>query len=372
MLDAFEGSVEAVVGYWDFPVSSMVPLLCRARGLRSASLEAVLKCEHKYWSRIEQQKVIDAVPRFALIDLEAPSSPPSGLDYPMWLKPVKSYGSELAFHVGSDEEFRKAVIEIRDGIARIGGPFEFVMDQVELPSDIAEVGGQACLAEEALRGDQVTLEGFCREGAVTIYGVVDSVTYAESPSFLRYQYPSRLPAQVLGRTEDLTRRVIAQVGLTDSTFNVEFFHDAERDDIRLLEVNPRHSQSHAQLFEQVDGVSNHECMLRLAVGRDPDLPHGKGPYDVAAKWFLRRFSDGEVRRCPTAEQVAQLEREVPGATVQLLVREGDRLSNLHGQDSYSYQLAHVYVGADSEDDLVGKFDRCVDGLSFEIDDVPGV
>lgn len=27
-LEAFDGSVDAIIGFWDFPVSSMVPLLC--------------------------------------------------------------------------------------------------------------------------------------------------------------------------------------------------------------------------------------------------------------------------------------------------------------------------------------------------------
>jgi biotin carboxylase len=368
-LDNFDGTVDAIVGYWDFPVSSMVPLLCRRRGLRSASLEAVVACEHKYWSRIEQQKVIGELPKFAVVDLDRTPEPPAGLDYPMWLKPVKSYGSELAFHVRDVKEFHTAAARIKEGISRIGEPFEFVMDHLQLPPEIAEVGAQACVAEEALRGNQVTLEGFSRKGQIVVYGVVDSVTYAESPSFLRFEYPSRLPAEVLGMMEDLTRRVITQLNLSDSTFNVEFFHEPTSGDVRLLEVNPRHSQSHARLFEQVDGVSNHGCMVNLALGRDPDIPQGKGPYDVAAKWFLRRFTDGVVRRCPTQDQVAQVERDIPGVTVRLLAAEGDRLSELPGQDSYSFQLAHLYVAAESEDELTAKYETCVDALPFEIDEI---
>ena len=38
-LEAADPPPDAIVGYWDFPVSSMVPILCRERGLASASLE---------------------------------------------------------------------------------------------------------------------------------------------------------------------------------------------------------------------------------------------------------------------------------------------------------------------------------------------
>ena len=61
-VEAFDGPVHAVIGFWDFPVSTMVPMLCERLGLRWASLESVVKCEHKYWSRLEQAKVIDEVP----------------------------------------------------------------------------------------------------------------------------------------------------------------------------------------------------------------------------------------------------------------------------------------------------------------------
>ncbi len=63
VLDAHEGSIDAIVGYWDFPpVSTLVPMLGREYGTRTTSLESVVKCEHKYWSRLEQRKAVDACP----------------------------------------------------------------------------------------------------------------------------------------------------------------------------------------------------------------------------------------------------------------------------------------------------------------------
>lgn len=53
--------------------------------------------------------------------------------------------------------------------------------------------------------------------------------------------------------------------------------------------------------------------------------------------------------------------------MQLNVAEGDRLSELHGEDSYSYELAHIYIGAAGQRDLEDKFARCVHALPFAID-----
>ncbi|MEE1929608.1 ATP-grasp domain-containing protein [Streptomyces sp. TRM 70351] len=367
-LDAFEGSIDAIVGFWDFPVSTLVPMLGERYGTRSTSLESIIKCEHKYWSRLEQQKVIDEHPRFALVDLENDAKPPEGLRFPMWLKPVKSFSSELAFGVKNEEEFHEAVAEIREGISRIGAPFEIILDRLDLPPEIADAGGQACLAEESLTGEQYAVEGYVYDGEVTVYGVLDSINYPGSSCFLRHQYPSRLPQQVADRLRDVSKRVMKQLGMDNATFSIEFFYDAETDEVNLLEVNPRHSQSHAEMFEYVDGVPNHHCMISLALGQDPQLPHQEGPYQVAAKWYYRRFADGVVRRVPTAEELRAVEKEIPGVKVEVIPSEGQRLSEMPGQDQYSFELAHIFVGAADDEELREKYDRCVEALRFEFDD----
>ncbi|WP_046470786.1 ATP-grasp domain-containing protein [Allosalinactinospora lopnorensis] len=367
-LRSFDGRVDAIIGYWDFPVSSMVPILCADFGLRSAPLDAVVRCEHKYWSRLTQAEVIDEHPRFALVRLDGEEpSPPSEVGFPMWLKPVKSASSELAYLVEDEERFHHAVREIREHVGRVGDPFNFVLSHIDLPPEIAAAGGRSCLAEEAVGGMQLTVEGYVFDGDARVHGVVDSHNYADTSSFLRYQYPSSLPETVVERLASISKRVVRQTGLDSTTFNIEFFWEPTSNAINLLEVNPRHSQSHARLFEFVDGIPNHQIQIHLALGREPILPRRQGPYNVAATWFVRRFEDGVVRRTPTTEEIARVESKVPGVRIQVEVAEGDRLSDKHGQDSYSYELARVYAGAEDEAELRKKYDTCVNELPFEFD-----
>ncbi|MGP3977048.1 ATP-grasp domain-containing protein [Streptomyces sp. 8N114] len=365
VLDSFDGRVDAVVGYWDFPVSTMIPLLAEQYGTRSTSLDSVVKCEHKYWSRLEQQQVIDEVPRFGRVDLDAAQpEPPAGVRFPMWVKPALSYSSELAYGVADLEEFRTAVDKIREGITRLGEPFEYVLDQIELPDEMARVGGMVCLAEERLTGLQVAVEGYVHQGAVTVYGVLDSINYPDTPSFLRHQYPSRLPEPVQERLAEVSRRVVRQIGMDAATFSIEFFYDPGKDEIKLLEINPRHSQSHAELFGYVDGVPNHHCMLALALGRDPALPHRAGPYLCAAKWYHRWFTDGVARQVPSDEEVARVEEEIPGVRIDVVPDEGQRLRNLAQQDSYSYEIAHIFTAGEDETELREKYDRAIAALGL--------
>ncbi|MGH4025622.1 MAG: ATP-grasp domain-containing protein, partial [Pseudonocardiaceae bacterium] len=299
---------------------------------------------------------------------ERDTDPPAGVSYPMWVKPVKSFSSDLAFGVANRQEFLDALAQIRDGIGRVGAPFEIVLEHLDLPPEIADAGGMVCLAEESISGRQLTLEGYRYGGQTHTLGVVDSVTHDESPSFVRFQYPASIPEQVTKRMADISDRVIRRVGLEHTTFNIEFFWDENSDSLRLLEVNPRHSQSHAELFEQVDGAANHLAMLHLALGREPDLPRREGPYRVSAKWFLRHWTDGVICRHPNEQEIEQVHREIPGVTVDVIAHKGDRLSELVDQDSYSYKIANIYVGADDEAELIEKYERCVAALPFEIDD----
>jgi hypothetical protein len=107
ILQSFSGHVDAVVGYWDFPVSTALPMLRRPLGLPGPSLEAVLTCEHKYWSRIVQAQVAaEHVPAFCAVDpfAEDPRQDVS-VGFPFWLKPVKSVLSHLGFRVADKADF---------------------------------------------------------------------------------------------------------------------------------------------------------------------------------------------------------------------------------------------------------------------------
>ncbi|WP_258934566.1 hypothetical protein [Nesterenkonia pannonica] len=159
------------------------------------------------------------------------------------------------------------------------------------------------------------------------------------------------------------------MGLHHSTFNIEYFWDADAQKLRLLEINSRHSQSHAQLFQLVDGRPNHACMVDLALGRRPQMPAQNGEFKVAATWFLRHFKDGWIRRAPTSEEVRAIEEKYPGTTIQVDKGEGRRLSGDVAEDSYSFALAEIFTAGQSEDDMIETYNKVVDELNFEIEDL---
>jgi hypothetical protein len=371
-LAAFPGSVDAVVGYIDIPVGVMLPILCANFGLRSPSLKSVLKCQHKYWSRLIQAEVIpEHIPRFTSFDPFDPRAL-ERIDffYPFWIKPVKSGGSHLGFRINRPEDFHRALPLIRQAIPRLAEPYNQLMEYSDLPPAVAKVDAYHFLAESILTGRQCTLEGYVHNGEVHVYGMVDSIRHRNRTTFFRYQYPSSLPRRVHRKMVEVAGKVLRHIGLDHSPFNVEFFWRPRDDTVWLLEINTRISQSHAPLFEKVDGASNHLVMVETALGRRPELPRGQGAYRCAAKFYLRSFVDRVVTRVPDEKEIAALRAEIPGLEVLPTVAAGTRLSTLPEQDSYSYSMAYLFLGGENQADLLRKYRHCLERLRFEAEPVP--
>jgi hypothetical protein len=367
-MEAFSGTLDGVASYWDFPGTLLVAILAERFGLPGPSLSAMFKCEHKYWSRLEQQKAIpNNIPYFRAFDpFDDGAYGKLQLVPPFWVKPIKSFRSFLAFQISGERQFNAVMDICRERQALIVEPFRKLLRDFDMPDEIAEMP-ETFLAETPIGGAQCTLEGYVYEGTVVVYGVVDSIRAPDSSSFTRYEYPSVLPLEIQHRMIDLARLAITQIGLDNCPFNIEFFYDQTADKAWLLEINPRISQAHTDLFEKVTGRSHHSVMLDLALGRKPKPFERAGRFNTAAHFMLRTMESGRVTRVPSPEAIAHLGHRQPGTIVKVAVKPGQHLSELQGQDMYSYELAEVYIGGRDQLDLLDKYDEALTALQFDID-----
>ncbi len=366
-LDAFDGGVDAIIAHWDFPVSIIAPMLAAERGLPAPSLESLLKCEHKYWSRLEQKQAIpEVVPAFCAFDPFSDDALETiSLEYPFWIKPVKAHSSDLGFMITDDEEFWDALQEIRSEIENVGDAFETVLGRVDLPAELSELGGNACIAEQLVSGTQFAPEGSVTGGEFDVHGVFHMRKDENGTSFDRLSYPTAdVPAEVQEKAIELSRRFLEHIGFDNGCFNSEFMWDEETGELSLIEFNTRISQSHSEMFLKVDGVSNHQVAVEVALGRKPRMPEGKGEFDVAGQYMIFHDDDAIVTRVPTKEEIRAVQENYPGTVITLEVKEGDRLSELPGQDSYRFRLGKVYLGAGNHQEMDEKFRTVVDALDF--------
>ena len=365
------GGPDAVASFFDFPGTVMVPVLAKEFGLPGASLESVMKCENKYWSRLEQQRVVpEHIPQFRAFSPDGEGVFGSlGLLPPFWIKPIKSFRSFLAFQINDERQFSEVMPVCREKGGLMSEPFRWLMERHGMPSEIAEMP-ETFIAETPIGGWQCTLEGYCFDGRVSVYGVVDSIREPDSSSFARYEYPSALPLEIQHRMMDVVRQVIDRIGFDGAPFNAEFFYDQTSDQVWLLEINPRISQSHADMFEKVHGVSHHAVMVDLALGRKPRAMEKRGRFNVAGNFMFRTFESGRVLRTPSQSALDRLRQRQPMTEVSIDVKPGQHLKELRNQDMYSYQLANVFIGGRDHPDMLDKYDEALAVLQFDIEKDP--
>lgn len=362
------GKIDAIVSYYDFPGTTLLPIIAEKYNLPGPSLESIMKCENKYWSRLEQSKAIpEHIPVFKAFDpFKEDVYKDLRMVTPFWIKPIKSFRSFLAYKINGEAQFYEYMEEVQKHIDFISEPFNYIMKRFNMPQEFAEMD-EKCIAESPITGHQCTVEGYVHNGNVVVYGIVDSIREEDRSSFSRYEYPSSLPQEIQFRMADVSRRTVAQFGLDNSPFNIEYFYNQTADEVYFLEINPRISQAHTDIFEKVHGISHHYIMLSLALGKKPKTMEMNGEFNKAANFMLRTFNSGMVKKAPTEDEIKILKKFIPGLEIKIQVKNGIHLKELQGQDSYSFELANIFLGGRDQRELVDKYNQCVDGLTFNIE-----
>ncbi len=359
------GTVQGVFSSSDYPGALAAAAIAHELGLPGASPASVLCASHKYYSRLAQQAAVpEVVPRFALFDPTDERSWPPARDFPCFVKPVKGSFSLFARRIADRAELRAfaaspALAEFRDYYVR---PFE----QFARLHAHFEHGARAFLAEELLRGAQVTVEGWVQGGRAHVLGVVDTHFHPGTPSFARFDYPSALALEVQARLGQVACATALALGLDHTLFNVELFYDAAAERIGLIEVNPRPCGQFADLYQKVDGTSGFELALALACGRELTPSRGAGPFAAAASVPLRVFRSVRVRRTPGPDEQRALEARHPGTLVWSECRAGEEFRvGPEVEDGHSVRYGVVNLGAASPLDIAGKLDLILGELGFE-------
>ena len=181
-------------------------LVAERLGLPGASPESILAAQHKLHARrVLQQVAPEANLAFEELQADYGADMPHGLGYPRFVKPVKAAFSVLARQVNGRDELQQHTNFGRWElwvIRHLVEPFERVC-RVRLPQ-----AGSAhrMLLEEPVpaRVAQYNLDGWVGGGEVHALGVVDALMYPGTQSFMRWEFPSRLPVAVQAQALDVS------------------------------------------------------------------------------------------------------------------------------------------------------------------------
>ena len=328
-------------------------LVAERLGLPGTSPESILAAQHKLHARrVLQQVAPEANLGFAGLDAHYGGPVPDGLAYPRFVKPVKAAFSVLARRVDSPAELhahtrfgRRELWVIR----RLVEPFDRVC-QARLPQ-----AGSAhrLLLEEPVPPQvaQYNLDGWVQDGQVQALGVVDAVMVPGSQAFMRWEVPSRLPAEVQQRALDVARRFLQAIGYSHGFFNLEFFFDAASGRLSVIECNPRLASQFGDLHRRVLGLDAHAMALALAFGDDPLAAPRRAPTaGAAASLVYRAASASAVPAQPSAAQQAAFARHHPDGLLYCFPKQGHGLArDFKWTGSHRYGITHL--GARDHDQL---------------------
>lgn len=326
-------------------------LLAERMGWPGTPVEAVLALQHKLHAREVMARVVpEATVGFRRLDATYGADIPDGIDYPVFVKPVKAAFSVLARTVGSRQAlFDHTRFSRREAwiIHRLVEPFDRIVRR-RLPGAGT---AHSLMLEDCLRGRQYCLDGYCFGGRLRRLGIVDAIMYPGTDAFMRWDYPSHLPPQVQQRAEDIAARFLAAVGFDHGLFNMEFVVDEHSGEVKVIEFNPRMAAQFSDLYARVDGLRLHEMALALGHGIDPaTLPVDEPTAACASSFVYRSFLPSATVTMPDAatERVFAA-AHADGLLLQFPKSVGEIQRDFKWLRSYRYGIMHL--GGDSPTDL---------------------
>ncbi len=357
--------LDGVMSSDEYVGAAIAAALARKLGLPGADPAQIVTAQHKYFSRKRQKAAVpEVVPNFTLVPLFPGQQAERTIEFPFFVKPCKGTFSLFAAKVEDEAALRKHLsfnAWERFLLRRVTRPFN---DLVGALTDL-DRDANWFIGEELIHGVQVTVDGFAFAGDVSIMGIVDSVMFPGTSTFERFDYPSRLLGKgVQARMTEAAARLVAGLGIRHGQFNIEFFYDEAKDDLKVIEINPRLSYQFADMYENVDGSNTYDVLIDLTLGRKPKFDKGTGPYKFASSFVLRTFNGKRFAAVPSPADVERFARQYDDARLRIYGRRGQSLaSEMRAMGSYRYGI--VNVGATSLLDLFAIYNDALEKLPFK-------
>ncbi len=364
LVKKYRGRLDGVISNNEHFGALIAAVVAQRLGLPGTDPAVMIAAQHKYYARCLQQKIVpEATPRFSVFPYKVETAAAVGLPFPNYVKPVKATFSVLARRVDNFAQLQshlrfnaletlilhKLVTPFNDLMARFT---PFIIDAHHL------------IAEEIMAGVQVNLDGFMHNGRMTILGIVDEVMYPGTQAFMRFEYPSRLPADVLERMRALAESLFTGIDYGYGFFNVELIYQPDTGRIQIIEINPRMASQIVNLYRRVDGYDPYQVLIDLALGEMPHVTAGEGAFGAAASFVFRRFDGREVTCVPRPAQIASVHQRYPDARLMLYLKRGASLAR-EMKWLGSYRYAVLNIGGASTEDLHQRYHEIRRALSFD-------
>ena len=335
-------------------------------GLIGPKPSAIVACQHKLKMRQCLDKVApQANIQYRVLDCAIGDRPPVLTDFPRFIKPIKAAYSVLARTCHSQQDLEDLIRfswHEKFIINKLVAPFERISRTYfpDLPSS------HQMMIEEAIEGEQFNLDGYVYQGQACLLGVVDELMYPGTQAFMRFHYPSSLPANVQAQALAVAQALLTEVGFDNAFFNMEFFYNRQTQRLSVIEFNPRLGSQLADLYRRVDGVDVYRMQMALALGQDPQsVPKTPTPFTCAASFVFRRFNHAAPPEPLSEPRKARLAAEFPSSELIEFRKSGVGLAREYKWlGSHRYGVLHL-EGLDVAD-LTTRYTRACGLLDWPV------
>ena len=364
LINKYPSMYDGVVGTHD---SSAVfaSIIAEKTNKRFAGIQSVINCQNKYISRrIQRRCVSKHTPVFCLaLDY---LREPSQLNTPFFIKPVRGNISFAAHTIQNPEQLNYYTGRESLDIARYN---QYFLDSLSVDPELLDpLNVLTCnnfLCEDLVEGDQVTVDGYISAGRVEIFGMTMAVFLPQSNSFSHHVFPCTFEPELNRRMERAIQKLIPELGLDNSFFNVELRVDQATGTFFILEVNSRIAFQFAKTIESVTGYDPLHLLCDVATGRTPQYDEEKDShFSLCFNFELHSLTDKWILSTPTQSDFEELRIRFPEVHIRNLVQENAFLSNYkHNPESYRYCI--LDIPGNSEQEIMDKYKRVVPMLNYE-------
>jgi hypothetical protein len=262
-------------------------LAARRLGLPGLDPQAALAARDKATMRARFAAAGLNVPRHARLGADDPATLPSGLGFPVVVKPTGGYSSQGVIRADDPGALADAVARVRainaetlDAVTR---------DPAAAAAEAATAGWGGVIVEEYVDGPEYVAEAFAAGGRVHVLSIGDKGNptgpYFEETVYLA---PPPLAPEVVDAVVAQVTGGMAALGLTDGPGHCEL-RLRDGDTPYLLEIGARIGGSGVSHFvvQESTGIDYAGLQFRQAAGAPlPDLPPTPQPVAAAGNWII--------------------------------------------------------------------------------------
>lgn len=283
------------------PYVPHVGMVCERLGLIGPSLNSALNARDKLKMREALAAVGVGQPKFIAFEtVEELRRAADKLGYPFVIKPLSGAKSRYIKKIINDSEIESAFKIVRDGCR---GNKENLFANFRGMNGYDTDYTKVFLAEELIRGKQVTTTSLVFGGKVVHLGVADLVTAQDKGIDAFYlisrTVPSRLSDEIQKEICRVSTAAVKALGLDDTPLHPEFI--LTDDGVKVIEVAARIGGYRTEMTELATGVKLNEAAVRIALGMEPDLAFTKNRSATAVEIWPRR--SGVVREIMRADSL---------------------------------------------------------------------